>query len=416
MTTIGDTFVKLRTDVYLCKGASNAALMNCNNRKLYMLDKEAYDCLYSFLNGLAYTKHKNTQCDELIKGLLSKELIRLTPNYEASELLPKASFQSTLDMVWFELRRACNLKCLHCYDSSAPSADKKEDLLSLEQWKSIVEQLKPFNPKTLVFIGGEPLLFKELNELIEYSCSVLSKTRLVVYSNLTMLNDDNISCFKECNVKVVTSLYANCAETHDLITQSKGSFDKTVLAVKKLQAADITVKANTVIMKQNQHCVQQTAEFITRLTGSKPKSDVIRCVNDGLQDLIPTNIANPHIIRSVSQIPAPNLKKITKAQAGHPCWQGKINISYNGYISPCIMWQPEKTANNSLRSNSLYGVLEDYIKPVFWGLSKDKIEICKDCEYRYVCNDCRPISSSLHDRGKICNYNPYTGKWDSDLS
>lgn len=416
MRIIGNAFVKLKADVYLCKGARNSVIMNCNNGRLYMLDKEAYDCLYGYLNGTAYTMNEDANADELIRGLLSKELIILTPNYEASELLPEASFQSAVDIVWFELRRACNLKCLHCYDNSAPSADNKEDLLSLEQWENIVEQLKPFNPKTLVFIGGEPLLFKGINELIEYSYNALPQTRLVVYSNLTMLNDDNIRCFKECNVKAVTSLYANCAETHDAITQVKGSFEKTVSAVKKLKAADIAVKANTVIMKPNQHCIQQTAEFITDLTGSKPKSDVIRCVNDDLADLIPTKVANPHIIRSVNKIPRPSLKRITRGQSGHPCWQGKINISYNGFVSPCIMWQPEKTANNSLLSNSLYGVLEDYIKPVFWGLSKDKIDICKDCEYRYVCNDCRPISSSLHDRGKICSYNPYTGKWDSDLN
>ena len=248
-----------------------------------------------FLNGLAYAKHKDAQCDELIEGLLSNDLIRLTTNYEASELLPEASLQSSFDTVWFELRRACNLKCLHCYNSSAPSADNIKDLLSLEQWKNIVQQLKPFNPKTLIFIGGEPLLFKELNELIEFSRGVLSKTRLVVYSNLTILNDDNISCFKECNVKVVTSLYANCAETHDLITQYKDSFDKTVSAVKRLQAADITVKANTAIMRQNQHCVRETVEFIKSLTGYKPKTDVVRCVSDDLQDLIPTNAANPQL-------------------------------------------------------------------------------------------------------------------------
>lgn len=412
----GDSFVKLRENVYLCNGVCNSVIMNSNNGKLYMLDKEAYDCLYSFLNGLAYVKHKDKQCDELIEGLLSKGLISLTPNYEASELLPEASLQSTLDTVWFELRRACNLKCLHCYNSSAPSADNIKDLLSLEQWKNIVEQLKPFNPKTLIFIGGEPLLFKELNELLEFSRGVLSKTRLVVYSNLTMLNDDNIRCFKECNVKAVTSLYANCAEKHDIITQFKGSFDKTVSAVKKLQAADISVRANTVIMKQNQHFVQETVEFIKNLTGYKPKTDVVRCISDDLQDLLPTNAANPHIIRSVSQIPTPNLERIARGKSGHPCWQGKINISYNGYVSPCIMWQPQENAKYSLATSTLCDILEDYIKPVFWDLSKDNIGICKDCEYRYICNDCRPISSSLHDRGEICSYNPYTGKWDSDLN
>jgi hypothetical protein len=46
-------------------------------------------------------------------------------------------------------------------------------------------------------------------------------------------------------------------------------------------------------------------------------------------------------------------------------------------------------------------------------LSKDNIEGCKDCEYRYGCFDCRPDSNGrgAYQKPWFCSYNPKTGEW-----
>ena len=100
-------------------------------------------------------------------------------------------------------------------------------------------------------------MYKGLNELIEFAHDTVSTAQLVVYSNLTILNDENIKTFKKCNVKAVTSLYADTNDIHDSITQSAGSFEKTISSIKMLKNEGILVKANTVIMKQNQHGTQK---------------------------------------------------------------------------------------------------------------------------------------------------------------
>ena len=49
--------------------------------------------------------------------------------------------------------------------------------------------------------------------------------------------------------------------------------------------------------------------------------------------------------------------------------------------------------------------------------------VCQDCEYRYVCFDCRPLSEGyakgqsdyLHAPYPRCSYNPYTGEWGQGL-
>ena len=57
----------------------------------------------------------------------------------------------------------------------------------------------------------------------------------------------------------------------------------------------------------------------------------------------------------------------------------------------------------------------------YWNVSKDHIEVCKDCEFRYVCTDCRAYTEKPHDisgpestnlaKPLKCGYDPYTGEW-----
>ncbi len=55
----------------------------------------------------------------------------------------------------------------------------------------------------------------------------------------------------------------------------------------------------------------------------------------------------------------------------------------------------------------------------YWSLTKDEIEVCKDCEFRYICTDCRAYTEgnkSNRDGLDIskplkCGYDPYIGEW-----
>lgn len=55
----------------------------------------------------------------------------------------------------------------------------------------------------------------------------------------------------------------------------------------------------------------------------------------------------------------------------------------------------------------------------YWNVTKDMIDVCKDCEFRYVCTDCRAYTErTTFDKEEIdlskplkCGYNPYTNEW-----
>jgi len=40
--------------------------------------------------------------------------------------------------------------------------------------------------------------------------------------------------------------------------------------------------------------------------------------------------------------------------------------------------------------------------------------VCKDCEFRYVCTDCRAYradAEDLYSKRARCSYDPYTATW-----
>jgi len=58
---------------------------------------------------------------------------------------------------------------------------------------------------------------------------------------------------------------------------------------------------------------------------------------------------------------------------------------------------------------------EDFI---FYGnIKKDNIEVCKACEYRYMCPDCRAYlkdNDNIYSQPSKCYYNPYIAKWEGE--
>jgi hypothetical protein len=52
-----------------------------------------------------------------------------------------------------------------------------------------------------------------------------------------------------------------------------------------------------------------------------------------------------------------------------------------------------------------------------WQITKNQIDVCKDCEYRYMCTDCRCFikdPQNIYSQPSKCNYNPYVAKWKDE--
>ena len=93
------------------------------------------------------------------------------------------------------------------------------------------------------------------------------------------------------------------------------------------------------------------------------------------------------------------------------CLFGKISIDENGNIKNCPSM---KESFGNVRDISLAEVIEKPEFKKYWNINKDKIHVCKDCEFRHICTDCRAYVEDPKDifsKPLKCGYNPYIGEW-----
>ncbi len=111
-----------------------------------------------------------------------------------------------------------------------------------------------------------------------------------------------------------------------------------------------------------------------------------------------------------------NIQKVVEAMNYNSCLHKKISIDKYGNIKNCPA-MPQSYGN--IKELSLEEALNHTEFKKYWNLTKDNIEVCRDCEFRYICTDCRAYTEQSHsnsdglDTSKPlkCGYDPYTGEW-----
>lgn len=89
----------------------------------------------------------------------------------------------------------------------------------------------------------------------------------------------------------------------------------------------------------------------------------------------------------------------------------KLSIDYKGNVKNHL--SHSKIFGN-VNNESLSTIIKKDSFKTKWNLSHDKIEICRECQYRYMCNDC--IDITQNKQGKFiktmkCNFDPYRDRW-----
>ena len=94
------------------------------------------------------------------------------------------------------------------------------------------------------------------------------------------------------------------------------------------------------------------------------------------------------------------------------CLYKKMSVDRNGNIKNC------PNINNSFGNidtiENVKNIIEDITFREIGKIKKEEIEICKDCEFRHVCTDCRAYTENPKDifsKPLKCGYDPYTNEW-----
>lgn len=105
-----------------------------------------------------------------------------------------------LKMVGWEITRRCNLSCPHCYTAAATSEQAIPEL-STEQCFRIIEDIAQLGAEIIGWTGGEPLLRRDLEELIAFAKSLGIRSSLT--TNGLLLTESRAKSLKEAGLEAV---------------------------------------------------------------------------------------------------------------------------------------------------------------------------------------------------------------------
>lgn len=168
--------------------------------------------------------------------------------------------------IQWHITDACNLRCTHCYQENYSS---KNDL-PLVELKMIADQILTTFSKwgkrgDISITGGEPLLRKDLFEILHYLNESSDVNHLDILTNGTLINDSIIDNFKSLSKfkYVQISLDGASSIVHDSI-RGIGSYNKAISAIRKLVKRDIEVRIMYTLQKSNLSEVPEMIDLAIR--------------------------------------------------------------------------------------------------------------------------------------------------------
>ena len=269
------------------------------------------------------------------------------------------------------LTNRCNLKCLYC---DVDHSNKEE--LSTKKILSLIDQIAP-HCIFLVLSGGEPLLKKDIEKIINYA-QKKEKIFVLLCSNGILIKEKIREIEK---IDLLSISLDGPLEIHDKL-RGTGSFDYAIQAIKEATKHKLKVITTTVLNKTNINSI----EFITSLA----KKENFRCFfqpiainsKDKLyKDLVPSKKDFQEAIEKLVEIKNRNPDMILNSLSGlkymlnwpnNPKKKSRAGTSYcfvdtDGKVYPCFGVANKQKGQSFLK--------EGFTK----ALKKAKKTSCKDC-------------------------------------
>jgi MoaA/NifB/PqqE/SkfB family radical SAM enzyme len=121
----------------------------------------------------------------------------------------------------------CNSRCITCTEWRQKSSNE----LTLDEISSVLTQLKQLGVRGISITGGEPLLRKDVTDIVR-KCSTLRFEDIQILTNGLLLTPDLAEELLESGVTTMGISLDGLKETNDSVRGIEGSFEKVISALK----------------------------------------------------------------------------------------------------------------------------------------------------------------------------------------
>jgi Fe-coproporphyrin III synthase len=180
-----------------------------------------------------------------------------------SSKLPSHLLQFSRDkkpvVVW-NVGQRCNLKCVHCYSQSKDIEYPGE--LNTKEAKAMLDGLAEYGAPVILFSGGEPLMRKDLMELITYARN--KGLRAVISTNGTLITEEKAEELRKFGLSYVGISLDGLRETNDKFRGIEGAFDDALQGIRNCLKLEIKVGLRFTINKRNAQDIPGIFELIEK--------------------------------------------------------------------------------------------------------------------------------------------------------
>lgn len=165
----------------------------------------------------------------------------------------------SIAIIQFQYNYTCNFTCVHCSVKHFQGRNPRRSL-NIGDVRSLAKQADEMGLARFVITGGEPLIFKDFDALVEAIDP--KKFYINVDTNGWFLDDRRASHLKSIGVdRVQLSLDSLDAVEHDDFRKAKGSHERAMKAVDAALGASLAIFIQTVVTKQRLHS-DEFLEFV----------------------------------------------------------------------------------------------------------------------------------------------------------
>jgi radical SAM protein with 4Fe4S-binding SPASM domain len=311
--------------------------------------------------------------------------------------------------VSLEITLRCNIRCTHCYNFDrgvARSAPAPE--LGIEELRPLLDDLRRAGTLFLALTGGEALVHPRFWEILDEAAARAFAVQLL--SNGTLLSEgvcDRLAAYPNF-WGASLSLYGARPATHDAITRSRGSFERTWAGAERLRARGAAVSLKFILMKGN---AEETAEVLQQAAARGFPCDVDATIT-GRYDGTRGSLAERVDLATLRELYAGPLRFQVGARRAVGsdddfrcnCARGNAAVSASGDVYPCIA-APVPAGN--IRERSFLEIWRE--SPVFrWirGLRTQDFRTCAPCALKEWCRRSPGPAYVLH--GDYTGVDPWT--------
>jgi Fe-coproporphyrin III synthase len=132
----------------------------------------------------------------------------------------------------------CNLECQHCYMEGSP---RRRDRLPNDLVHSAIAEARELNLGTIVLTGGEPLLYRGLDEVLQHA-SAQNGIKVTLCTNGTLLTPKRAARLSRHRINLSISVDGE-PSFHDRFRHSDGAFRATERGIRAAidEGLDVTV-------------------------------------------------------------------------------------------------------------------------------------------------------------------------------